>query len=80
MLGRPVVWYAGSAKLPPLFEDEDEDYSELISLDKLKIAAGPPAPTDEPGKQGFIDSFVLLATVRLGKVATSRSISKPLSS
>lgn len=49
------LWFGtlDEPKLPPLFEDEDEDFSELISLDKLKIAAGPPAPTVEPGETGL---------------------------
>ncbi|MCU0711992.1 MAG: cytochrome c [Pirellula sp.] len=49
------LWFGtlDEPKIPPLFEDEDEDFSELLSLDKLKVAAGPPAPTVEPGETGL---------------------------
>jgi mono/diheme cytochrome c family protein len=38
-------------KLPPLFSEDD--YQELLSIDKLKVAAGPPATTPEPGERGL---------------------------
>ena len=49
------LWFGtlDDPKLPPLFADEDEDFSELLSLEYLKIAAGPPAPTVEPGETGL---------------------------
>jgi mono/diheme cytochrome c family protein len=37
--------------LPPLFQDDD--YKDVLSLSKLKIAAGPPATTPEPGATGL---------------------------
>lgn len=37
-------------KLPPLFE---KDYPDLLSLEKLKIAAGPPSAGAEPGATGI---------------------------
>jgi mono/diheme cytochrome c family protein len=48
------LWFGSlnEPKLPPLF-DEDEALGELISLDNLKMAAGPPANTVEPGETGL---------------------------
>lgn len=49
------LWFGtlDEPKLPPLFEDEDEDYTELLSLDLLKMAAGPPLESLEPGETGL---------------------------
>jgi mono/diheme cytochrome c family protein len=38
-------------KLPPLFKESD--YQDFISLDNLKIAAGPPGSATEPGETGI---------------------------
>ncbi len=38
-------------KLPPLFGEDD--YKELLSLEKVEKAAGPPATTAEPGDKGL---------------------------
>lgn len=53
------LWFGtlDEPKIPPLFEDEDEDFSELLSLDKLKIAAGPAVSTDVPGETGIYRQY-----------------------
>jgi mono/diheme cytochrome c family protein len=53
------LWFGtlDEPKIPPLFEDEDEDFSELLSLEKLKIAAGPAVSTDVPGETGIYRQY-----------------------
>lgn len=49
-----IEWFGtpDDPKLPPIFETED-DYKSLISLDNLKMAAGPAPQTAEPGQTGL---------------------------
>ncbi len=53
------LWFGtlDEPKIPPLFEDEDEDFSELLTLDKLKIAAGPAVSTEVPGETGIYRQY-----------------------